>query len=207
MMSTLSSHTCDRRSPVYRQLQQAVSVDFSEQRQKGGLIDLSLMPRMGVRGPGALSWLAQQGLPQPAAANQAATDEQGRWVLRLGQTEHWLLANPWRTDVPLPDISGERCYPVYCEDSRCWFALTGNHRAEVMAKVCAVNLRPEAFALGAVVQTSLARVNAVVVHHQINGQPLFSIFSDSASAEYLWSALLDAMDEFGGAMMSAESLA
>ncbi|WP_321527539.1 hypothetical protein [Sedimenticola selenatireducens] len=60
----------------------------------------------------------------------------------MSQIEYWLLGNPRRTDKPLPKIAGERCYPGYCEDSRSWFALTGDHRAEVVAKLCGVDLRP-----------------------------------------------------------------
>lgn len=217
-MSAISPESCSKRSPVYRQLQGAEfevidggahalhsANDSSEQLAKGGLVDLSLVSRCGVRGPGAIDWLTQQGLPVPAAPNQAATDSQGQAVLRLSKTEHWLLRNPLQPEQQAPQIAGQGCYPVYCEDSRCWLVLTGDNRAQVMAKVCGVDLRKDVFELGQVVQTSIARVNAVIVHHQINQHEVFSIFSDSASAEYLWEAMLDAMAEFDGAMMGANS--
>ncbi|WP_321527540.1 hypothetical protein [Sedimenticola selenatireducens] len=41
------------------------------------------------------------------------------------------------------------------------------------------------------------------MNDQVNGLELFSIFSDSASAEYLWGALLDALGEFDGGGISA----
>ena len=218
-MSALNPEFCNKRSPVYRLLQgasfedvdggaHAVSScnDSAQQRAKGGLIDLSLIPRCGVRGPGAAAWLAQQGLPHPSQANRSESNELGQYVLRLGLTEHWVLANPLQPKDYAFEISGPRCHPTYCEDSRAWFAITGDHRAQVMAKLCGVDLRREAFEPGAVVQTSLARVNVVVAHQLVNGHEVFSIFSDSASAEYLWTALLDAIDEFGGAWMSVETL-
>jgi sarcosine oxidase gamma subunit len=42
----------------------------------------------------------------------------------------------------------------------------------------------------------VARVNAVIIYHQLWGMPVFSILSDTASAEYLWDVLQDAALEF-----------
>jgi sarcosine oxidase, subunit beta len=42
--------------------------------------------------------------------------------------------------------------------------------------------------------------------HDIGGSLAFSVLSESASAEYFWDCLVDAMTEFGGAVCGAEAL-
>ena len=98
------------------------------------------------------------------------------------------------------------CYPLYCQDSHAWFTLTGAHLPETLAKVCGVDLREAAFPLGSIAQTSAARINVIVIHHEVYGIPCFSVLCDSAAAEYLWDSLLDAMNEFGGEVIGAAAL-
>ena len=76
-----------------------------------------------------------------------------------------------------------------------------------MAKVCGVDLREDTFPRGSIAQTSAARINVIVIHHEVNGIPCFSILCDSAAAEYLWECLLDAMQEFGGEVIGVGALA
>lgn len=124
-------------------------------------------------------------------------------VARLGKTECWVLADPLADkpaqgmlDIRVMNESG--CYPLYCQDSHAWFALTGRHLPDLMAKLCGVDLRPDQFPPGAVVQSSVARVSAIIIHHELEGIPVFYLLSDSSSAEYLWKALQDAMQEYAG---------
>tara|TARA_R110000868_G_scaffold307426_2_gene568979 strand:- start:42746 stop:43336 length:591 start_codon:yes stop_codon:yes gene_type:complete len=182
--------------------------DSKQQVAKGGLIDLSVLSRCGGRGPNIGAWLNKENLPVPAVPNQAMQTASGQTVLRLSKTEYWLLSNPLLPDEAVADIytAGEGCYSVYCEDGRSWFVLTGETKTDVMAKVCGVDLREVNFPVGAVVQTAFARVNGVILHHAIGKNKVFSIFSDSASAEYLWLSLLDAMSEFGGAEIGLSML-
>jgi len=67
-----------------------------------------------------------------------------------------------------------------------------------MAKLCGVDLRPQAFAPGSVAQTSAARINVIVINAPLVELPCLQILCDRASASYFWDALLDAMTEFGG---------
>ncbi len=76
----------------------------------------------------------------------------------------------------------------------------------MMAKVCGVHLRPAAFAPGAIVQSSIARINGIVIHQPLGELPVFHVLADSGSAEYLWGALLDAMHEYGGVAAGIDCL-
>jgi sarcosine oxidase subunit gamma len=75
-----------------------------------------------------------------------------------------------------------------------------------MAKICGVDLRAHKFDNGAIAQTSVARLGAVVARADINGTLAFHLFVDSASAEYFWDCVIDAMQEFGGKAVGIDAL-
>jgi len=159
------------------------------------------MPRFGVRGRGSADYLRGLGLSLPEKINMTSADQDGRWVARLGTTEYWVLGATVDADY-LDVMRGLRdpdagCYPVPCDEGRAWFVVRHPAKSPMMAKVCGVDLRPAAFPLGSLAQTSIARMNAVVIHHTLFKQEVFSIFCDVAAADYLWGALEDALDEFG----------
>lgn len=212
-----------KRSLVYRQQAQATFIEVAggaiawdcrndpAQACKAGLLDLSALPRMALRGPNAPSFLEAAGLPVPSQPNRASRTDNGEQVLRLGQKEFWILgslADQGAGTEALKQVAWpeQGCHELYCQDSHAWFALTGQHLPDIMAKLCGVDLRPAAAPAGSVVQTSVARVNAIILCHRLHDVPCFSILCDSASAPYLWDCLLDAMQEFAGQAIGLASL-
>jgi sarcosine oxidase subunit gamma len=222
-MNTIQPESYSQRSFIYRQFSGKKPVDNIFMEVAGGvltlstgsvsdapgLIDLSLVPKAGFRGVNAEQHVDSMGFPVPASPNQAEITSQGEWVLRLSQKEFWLLSHPLQNvcdrleEYVLPERG---CYPLYCQDSHAWFAMTGQHCPDILAKVCGVDLRAACFPVGAIAQTSVARVNAIILHHTIGSEPVFSIMSDSASATYLWGALLDAMAEYEGQIYGLNKL-
>ena len=205
--------TPESRSFIYHKIQKNGSVaagKLNAQDESLGLLDLSTRPRCGFRGVNAAVHLQAAGLPVPARPNQAAASTTGELVVRLGQHEFWVLSNLATADqgfITLDEqaLPASHCYPLYCQNSHAWFAMIGKPLAKILAKVCGVDLCNETFPVGAVVQTSVARLNAIVIHHEINTLPVFFILSDSAAAEYMWDTLLDAMQEFGGRVLDLNS--
>jgi len=187
------------------------SADDTERAARCGLMDLTPLVRSGFRGAGAEAYLSACELPVPEKPNLAAATDTGELVLRLSQREFWVLGSlkdmgqkvAELASAPVPD-SG--CYPLFCQDSHSWFTLTGQAGAAVMAKLCAVDMRDGVFPELSIAQTSVARINAVVVRHSINGTPAFSLLFDSGYAPYMWEVLLDAMAEFGGAPVGSSAL-
>lgn len=183
-----------------------------ERAARCGLMDLSPLARGGFRGPEAGGHLSACGFPVPEKPNLAAATDSGELVLRLSQREFWLLGSlkdmgqkvAELAAAPAPD---KGCYPLFCQDSHSWFTLTGTAGAGVMAKLCAVDMGEAAFPELAIAQTSVARINAVVVRHSINGTPAFSLLFDSGYAPYMWEVMLDAMGEFDGAPVGIAALA
>lgn len=189
---------------VRRSLIQAMETDSD---RSPSLINQTVFERAGVRGPNSLALLESIGLPVPAKPNTATVTETGELLLRLSNTECWLLSlragmnekvNLLREAVQ----NAEGVYSLYCQYSHAQLSLTGelsltgNNLSAIMAKVCGVDLRENAFPTGSIAQTSIARVNAIVVRHQSEEQEQFVILSDITTSEYLWEALLDAMAEF-----------
>ena len=167
----------------------------------GGLLlhDLSLARREGVRGVGAREWLASQGQTLPDAPNQIVGSGESSFVMSLSHREFWLLqpVSEASSGRPASEAVASGVWPLYCQHSHAWLQLAGESRAEVMAKLCGVDLSETAFPLGLVAQTQAARVSVMIAAHQNeNDQPVFSIFVDHSLARYLWEALEDAMGEW-----------
>lgn len=214
-MTAVSPDTFVRRSPIYRlhagslwqagenaaTVNQYVGNAAPDPAGAGVLVDLSPLNRTGMRGAGAEALLGGIGLPYPSQPNQSVRHASGAIVARLGKTECWLLDDLYAPAAELKQLgtgNNTDCFPLYCQDTHAWFAITGSHLPEMMAKVCGVDLRPKVFPPGAIVQSSIARVNGIIIHQPLGDLPVFHLLADSGSAEYLWGALLDAMREFGG---------
>jgi sarcosine oxidase subunit gamma len=163
------------------------------------LHDLSLARREGVRGDGAREWLSSQGHTLPDAPNQIVASGESGFVMALSHREFWLLQPDGEASSggPAAEAVAAGVWPLYCQHSHAWLQLAGEPRAEIMAKLCGVDLSEVAFPLGSVAQTQAARVSVIIAAHQNeNDQPVFSIFVDQSLARSLWEAIEDAMGEF-----------
>ena len=163
------------------------------------LRDLSLARREGVRGVCARDWLLSQGHALPDVPNQIVGSGESGFVMSLSHREFWLLQPDGEasTGRPASEAVAPGVWPLYCQHSHAWLQLAGEPRAEVMAKLCGVDLSEAAFPLGSVAQTQAARVSVIVaVHQSDDGQSVFSIFVDQSLARYVWEVIEDAMAEW-----------
>lgn len=216
-----------RRSFIYRALQQAgarfapindatIAVDFGKpievevaHARRLGIADLSVLPRTGFKGAGTVEWLTAQGLAIGPDSNRAYPQPGGELAARLAPTEIFLVdslagggdlmrrlnaAWNWGSGKPRTLIG----YPMPRSESHAWFMVTGEHAPAMFAKICGVDLRLHRFAVGAIAQTSVAKMSAIVIRADLGETPAFHLLADSASSEYLWTCVLDAMAEFDG---------
>jgi sarcosine oxidase subunit gamma len=219
-MNTLKPAALRRRSFHYRTLAAAGAV-FVERNGAGvawhyggtpeaeaaiartlAVIDLSPLPRSGYKGRDALAWLSEQGLVIGEDSNRAYRQSDGLLVAKLAPGEALILADPahnWDGALDAAWEESERlCFPVPRRESSLWFRVVGRHAAAMFAKLCGVDLRPHKFSNWAIAQTSIARMNGIVIRDDIGEVPAYHLLADSASADYLWNCLIDAMAEFGG---------
>ena len=213
-----------RRSPLYRALAAhgarfealggfALAQDFGReaaaeaaQAEALGLADLTPLPRIGFKGWNIGPWLAGNGAELGEASNRAYPQSDGTRIARLAPGEALVLADRngagpliETLDQAWSMAEADGCFRVARDETSCWLLLAGAHAPSMLAKVCAVDLRPQAFAPDAIAQTNVARLNVIVIRGDIGSVPAFDLITDIASAVYLWDALLDAMAEYDGA--------
>ena len=205
----------------YRELgDTAVADDFGRPRdeevaqaKRMAIADLSPLPRVGFKGREAIAWARNQGVQVTDANNQATAQPDGSLVARLADTEVVILsdaagnsdlaarlAQAWEQARP------PRCFLVPRRHGSAWFRVTGAHSGEMFAKICGVDMRLDRFPNGTIAQTSMARMTAIGIREDIGATPAFHLVFDSASADYLWACLKDAIAEFEGAPVGHAAL-
>ncbi|MBM3583940.1 MAG: sarcosine oxidase [Alphaproteobacteria bacterium] len=175
------------------------------QARSMAIADLTPLRRGGYKGWTALDWLRGQGVA--IGENNTTVDQpDGSRVARLADSEALILGDLEGGSALLDRVEGtwslesaEGAYPVPRPETNAWCAITGQHAATMLAKMCGVDLRPKAFANGAVAQTSVARMSAIVIRRDLGRTLAYDMIADSAAAAYLWRCLIDAMGEFDGA--------
>ena len=171
------------------------------------LTDLTALARVGFRGADSAAYLQQRGYRLPTQPNQAVRQHDVSWVARLSQAEYLLLGSLADDGARVADVEAEwvqdaqRNYLLPRQDSHAWLQLSGVHGSAVMAKLCGVDLRSGAFPVGTVAQTSVARINMIVLNVGSDERPALQLLFDRASLAYVCEAVLDAMGEFGGGMV------
>ena len=184
------------------------------QSQQLGLADLSTLPRIGFKGAGTPDWALSLGIELPAEPNRALVQADGTLVARLSQHELLLASSLDSLSQYIADATArvteaslaKSVYSLPRSDSHSWLILCGSQAPATLAKVCGVDLRPHKFANGDIAQTSIAKINGVIVRHDQGERLSYSIFSDSSSVEFLWDSLLDAMAEFNGTAIGIKAL-
>ena len=220
-----------RRSPLYR-LHQSNGAEFVErsgsavvshydadskaefaQAESLAIADLSGLARIGFKGADTVAWLQSQNLSLPVEPNQACLSDDGLCVARLSRTEFLILDNLLVASEKIEQLrkacsmdQSQRSYLLERADSHACFALSGEHVPTLLSKVCGVDMRLHRFAQYRIAQTSVARVNSIVIRSDQAKTPCFYVLADLSPAEFMWQGLLDAMQEFGGKPVGLNAL-
>ncbi|TIR58730.1 MAG: hypothetical protein E5X22_17980, partial [Mesorhizobium sp.] len=145
--------------------------------------DLTARSRFGIKGPGSSAWLEAQGLALPPV-NRIAR-QGGVRLLRLGSEDFLAiddiaggavakLVAAWQAE------KGSRGYWSWREEGWSWMRLSGQSAEAVMARLCALDLRPGRFADDEIAQTRVANLEAVLVRSEAG----FHVFFDIASTAF-----------------------
>lgn len=220
---TIKPDQFNRRSPVYRKLEQlgavfgelagaaialgygAAPAEEAAGSKELALTDMSLLPKTGFRGPQALQWLQSQNVVLPPENNQGAIQPDGALALRLSNGEALLLGGIRGNGEQLDQLGEahtreepEGVHQVLRADSSAWFLVSGRLAPEMLSKLCGVDFSPDVFSQLEVAQTSVARSNAIVLRWDLGQTLAYHVIPGAAYAEYLWDCLMDAMVEYGG---------
>ncbi len=175
------------------------------------IADLTALPRAGYKGWDMATWVAGHGvrLPDP---NRAARQDDGTLACRLSNGELMLLGADDGASATIGRLAGAWtmdgavCFPVPRSDTNTRFVITGARVPEMMAKMCGIDLRAHRFENQQIAQTSIARMNAIVVRNDRGATYALDMVLDSASAIYMWECLSDAMAEFAGRVVGLDAL-
>ena len=173
------------------------------------LADLTALPRAGYKGWAMAGWASERGLALPAP-NRASIEADGTLSCRLSDGELLLLAPDDAGTIERLaaawTMEGAACFPVPRADTNAWLAVAGRRAPEMMAKLCGVDLRPHRFDDLRIAQTSVARMNAIVLRRDRGGAYALDLVFDAAAAVYMWECLSDAMAEFRGRVVGLRAL-
>ena len=231
--STITPDKCLRRSFLYRKFDLSQTTwekinDYAtvsvidknneiKYAQHLALSDLSYLQRIGFKGAGTCEWLENQNINIPTNINTTLSTENGCLVARLGNNDVLILDSiKNQTSVPITlEQAWQRDYSQLnkpCgfimprQDTHACFSISGTYAAEMFSKLCAIDLRTTKFKNNMIAQTSLARLGAIIIRHDLNALTNYLLLVESASAEYAWDCLIDAMQEFNGQIIGLTTL-
>jgi len=177
------------------------------------IAELSALPRLGFKGRGTLPFMLDRGLLLANATNCAFLQPDGLICMVLAASEVFLLGPADGNAARLRDLEenwriedNHHTYPLLRRHSHAWFAVRGPSAPDVLAKLCAVDFRSQSFSNLHIAQTSVARLNSIVLRADQGGETTFHLLSDSASSAYMLTCLQDAAEEFGGRIVDAITL-
>ena len=170
-----------------------------------GIVDLSFLPRFGVKGAGAASWLTTQSIPIPDRPNSWNALAEGGIIARLGMSEFLIedsAISPQLTKACKSPPA--KVYPVLRQDLA--IALIGSQVNELLLQTCSFNFRALSIAEHPVILTSIAGVNVTVIPKVCHGQPFYKVWCDVTFGAYLWETLSGIAIELGGGAIGVGTL-
>lgn len=202
----------EKLNPVWAQLHgMRVPLRFKESsgeiklKTQLSLCDLSCLPKIGVKGPESLAWLAQAGIGVPVSVYGCGSLGGDGLVIRTDRSEVFLEDGPDSTTVA--DLERELgttplgVYRVCRQDAS--FQLRGAQSNAVLRETCGVDFSQ---ASDGVVMTRVAGVSCMVLAVQDNPTPTFRLWLDPSYASYLWDALLEIVRDQGGDAVGLEDI-
>ncbi|MCZ4279322.1 hypothetical protein O4H49_00950 [Kiloniella laminariae] len=127
------------------------------------------------------------------------------YVTKGDLTIFWLSPDEWQIIGPVDAqndlvaklrdaLSGQHVAVIDVSGNRTTLELSGAQARNVMKKSCRLDMDPQSFVPGQVVQTRVAK--APVILQMLDDKPVFRMFVRPSFAEYLVDWLLDAMSEY-----------
>ncbi|MCI0628323.1 MAG: hypothetical protein L0387_42845 [Acidobacteria bacterium] len=161
------------------------------------ICDMSCLPKMGVRGPESLAWLAQAGIPAPERIYGWRLLGDSGLVIRTDRHEVFLEdgLTSHRISELEPQLQSRPSgvYLVCRQDAS--FLLSGAKCNSVLRETCGVDFsRPP----DGLVMTRVAGASCMVLPVQVEGTSAFRLWLDPSYGLYLWEAILEIVRHHGG---------
>ena len=142
-------------------------------------------------------------LPKTRNTTAEASDLAALW---LGPDE-WLVVGPPDREGAIADdlraaLARQHCAVTDVTEGRAVIGLSGAHARDVLMKGCPLDVHPRAFKPGDCAQSMLAKAT-IILHQTAEAEdgPAYDIYVERSFADYLWSWLEDAAEEYGLAVV------
>ena len=169
------------------------------------IVDLSFIPRFGVKGELAEAWLATQSIAVPDFPNSWCFLSKGGIIARLGTNEFLIedrtIAPQLITACKSPPA---KVYPVLRQDLV--IALIGFQVNELLLQTCSFNFQALSITENPVILTSMAGVNVTVIPGVLQEQPFYRIWCDCTFGAYLLQTLNAIISELNGGAIAVKTL-
>ncbi len=184
--------------------------------KKLALCDVSVLAKLGLKGSGAASWLAAQGIDVPGDTYASRPLADGGLIINQGGGEFLLESGPAASVVPsiqrAADTaidarseaggggdSGGRFYRVERQDAG--FVLGGVDAGKVLAQTCGVDFAQAES--GWLIMTRVAGISAAILPQTADEISSYRLWADASYAVYLWQTLGQISGELGGRVVGA----
>ena len=142
------------------------------------------------------------GLTLPKKPNTTAAGK-GLTALMLGPDEWLLIGAPGREGEIAQALghalAGQHAAITDVTEGRTVIGLEGRNARDLLMKGCPLDVHRREFKPGDCAQSVLAK--AIVILHQTSDEPSYDIYVERSFADYLWTWLEDAAQEYGLAVV------
>ncbi len=167
-----------------------------------GLCDVSGLQKLGVKGPAAETWLANNGLDVPADIFATHPLPGGGMIARFGAREFFLEDGIRNASLPTLAARIDSQGGLFrVEHQEATFVLTGHRALEVLAQTCGINFR-EALP-DKVIFTRVAGVSCGIFPERLREIDAYRLWVDPSYAVYLWETLAEICASLGGGVIGA----
>ena len=169
------------------------------------ICDVRPLPKLGIKGKGAATWLSNEGIPIPNGIYESITYDEGAVIIRLAIDEFFLedriegelIAN-------LSDRLRQGSEGVYrVEHQDTGLLISGRRSHEVLAQTCSY---PFECNEGKVVMTRVAMVSCFILPMLLKEVQIFRLWFSSTYGIYLWQVLNEIVEDLGGKSVGIKCL-
>lgn len=164
------------------------------------VLDCSALAKTLVRAPADGAMAGVLGVPFARAARDGSGalvtgSGPGEWTI-IGGLGEGIAQRSRFEDIAAALGGGEFITVLDLTHGRAVIRLTGPAAADLLAKVCAIDLADHRTPNGSVFRTSVAKLVTDLVRDDQETVPSYLLHCERSSGQYLWNALLDAGTEF-----------
>jgi sarcosine oxidase subunit gamma len=170
----------------------------AEAARELALCDLSALPKLGLKGPGAESWLRRHQVEIPPATYDVARLADGGLIARLGGADFFLEGGP--SDEVLPRLAAVAADVYRVERQDATFLLSGARSLKVLARLSSID-----FATASPRRLILTRAGGVNcgVLPDPDGVPAYRLWVDFTYAASFWESAVEVVEGLGGRVVGA----